>query len=156
MRLSLMLPLALGFVGCMTGVAPLQRVGDVARETNFACRFGQTEIALSHVDPSARQAFLERRALWGQSIRILESDTVAISLIDESHASVVTDVAWSSVTDSLLRATKVQQDWENRKAGWVLMRERRLSGEPGLFGETLTQLSPPHPDVHRPSRTLGN
>jgi PBP1b-binding outer membrane lipoprotein LpoB len=156
MRLLSVMLFALGFVGCMTGVAPLQRVGDASRETNLASRFGQVEVALSHVDPSAQPTFMSRRALWGQTIRILESDTVGITLVDENHATVVTEIAWSSVTDSLLRSTKIEQQWENRKAGWLLTRERRLSGEPGLFGETLTQLSPPHPDVHRPSRTLGN
>jgi PBP1b-binding outer membrane lipoprotein LpoB len=156
MRLLLVVPLAVLLVNCMTGVAPLQRVSDTSRETNQASRFGQVEVAVAHVDPTARAAFQARRAQWGQSIRVLESETVGITLVDETHATVVTDIAWSSLTDSLLRSTKILQEWENRKAGWVLTRERRLSGEPGLFGETMTQLSPPHPDVHRPSRTLGN
>ena len=156
MRLLLVVPLAVLLVNCMTGVAPLQRVADTSRETNLASRFGQVEVAVAHVDPTARAAFQARRAQWGQSIRVLESETVGITLVDETHATVVTDIAWSSLSDSLLRSTKILQEWENRRAGWVLTRERRLSGEPGLFGETMTQLSPPHPDVHRPSRTLGN
>jgi PBP1b-binding outer membrane lipoprotein LpoB len=156
MRPIFVLPFAAFFVGCMTGVAPLQRVSDASNETNLASRFGQVEVALSHVDSSMRTDFSTRRAQWGQSIRVLESDTVGITLVDETHATVTIEVSWVSLSDNLLRSTKLQQEWENKKAGWLLMRERRLSGESGLFGETLTQLEPPHPDVHRPSRTLGN
>jgi hypothetical protein len=156
MRVVFAVLLAFSLSGCFAGMAPLNRVSDAVRDTNLSSRFGQLDVALRHVEASARPDYLSRRATWGHSIRILEIETAGITLDDEAHATVVIEVAWSSVEDSLLRTTNVRQDWENRKTGWLLMRERRLSGEPGLFGETLTQLQPPHPDVHRPSRTLGN
>jgi PBP1b-binding outer membrane lipoprotein LpoB len=156
MRILILLTFALLLAGCFTGVAPLQRVSDAVRETNSSTRFGQVEVAIRHVDASARPDFLSRRSQWGQSIRVLEIETAGITIVDEEHATVVVDISWSSVTDSMLRVTQVHQEWENKKLGWVLMRERRLSGESGLFGEVMTQLEPPHPDVHRPSRTLGN
>lgn len=157
MRFLPAVALAFALNGCLlTGVSPLTRVSDAARETNMATRFGQMDLALGHVAAQARPTFIERRAQWGQGVRILEVELSAIHIVDEEHASVVVDVSWTSLTDSLLRSTQLTQEWENQKAGWVLTRERRLSGELGLFGEALTNLTPPHPDVHRPSRTLQN
>jgi len=156
MRLPALLSLAILLSGCFTGISPLQRVSDVSRETNLATRFGQVEVAMRHVDPTARPEFLSRRSDWGKGIRVLEIETAGITIVDEEHATVALDVSWSSLTDSMLRTTQIIQNWDNKKVGWVLTRERRLSGEPGLFGEAITQLTPPHPDVHRPSRTLGN
>jgi hypothetical protein len=141
--------------GCFTGAAPLQRVSDAARETNLSTRFGQVDLAIRHVDPSARADFLGRRAEWGRRIRVLEAETAGVMLVDEDHAIVSVEIAWSSVSDSLLRTTQIEQSWENKKAGWLLVRERRLGGDMGLFGEVLTPLEPPRPDVHFPSRTLG-
>jgi hypothetical protein len=141
--------------GCFTGAAPMQRVGDAARETNLSTRFGQVELAIRHVDPPARADFMSRRAQWGRQIRVLEAETAGITLLDEEHAVVAVEVSWSSVTDSLLRTTQLEQSWENKKSGWMLVRERRLGGDTGLFGEVLTTLEPPRPDVHLPSRTLG-
>jgi hypothetical protein len=85
----------------------------------------------------------------------LDLEIAGIHLVDGDHATVTVEVAWSSVTDSLVRSTKLSQEWESERAGWRLVRERRLSGDTGLFGEALPELSPPHPDVHRPSRTIG-
>lgn len=121
---------------------------------NLATRFGQVDMAVHHVDAAVRPDFLARRAEWGKRLRILDVELAAIHVEDEEHATVTIDVAWSSVTDSLLRATKVIQDWQNFTAGWKLVRERRLSGDTGLFGEALPELEPPHPDVHLPSRTI--
>lgn len=156
MRFIRLVVFALGLSSCFSGISPLQRISDASREANLATRFGQVEVAMRHVDGSARPEFLARRAQWGKQIRVLEIETAGINIIDEEHSTVVIDVSWSSLEDSLLRTTQVIQNWDNKKAGWVLTRERRLSGEVGLFGEAMTQLMPPHPDVHRPSRTLGN
>lgn len=141
--------------GCFAATAtPVQRVTDAARELNLATRFGQVDVAVHHVHPTVQPDFLSRRAEWGKQIRILDVELASIHIEDEEHASVTVEVAWSSVTDSLLRSTKLGQDWENVRSGWKLVRERRLSGDAGLFGEALPQLEPSHPDVHRPSRTI--
>lgn len=132
----------------------MQRVTDAARELNLATRFGQSEIAVRHVAAAVQTDFLSRRAAWGKSIRVLDLELAGIHLADEDHASVTVDVAWSSVTDSLARSTKLTQEWQSERAGWKLVRERRLAGDLGLFGEALPELAPPHPDVHRPSRTI--
>lgn len=140
--------------GCFASATPAQRVTDAARELNLATRFGQVDIAVHHVHHTLQADFLSRRAQWGKQIRIHDVEFAGIHIANEELASVTVDVAWSSLTDSLLRNTKVQQEWQNVRKGWKLVRERRLSGDAGLFGEALPQLEPSHPDVHRPSRTI--
>jgi hypothetical protein len=149
------LAIAFAVQGCFAGATPMQRVSDAARDANLATRFGQVEIATRHVDAAVQNDFLLRRAQWGKSIRVLDLELAGIHLTDEDHATVTVDVSWSSVTDSLVRSTKLTQEWQNERKGWKLVRERRLSGDVGLFGEPLPLLEPPHPDVHRPSRTIG-
>ncbi len=147
--------LAFALQGCFATATPMQRVTDAARDMNMATRFGQVDIAARHVDSAVQTDFLSRRAQWGKSIRVLDLELAGTNLVDSEHATVTIDVAWSSVSDSLVRSTKLTQEWQSERAGWKLVRERRLAGDIGLFGEPLPQLEPPHPDVHRPSRTLG-
>lgn len=149
---------ALAFLlqGCFAAATPMQRVSDAARDMNMATRFGQVEVAARHVDRAVQTDFLSRRTQWGKTIRVLDLEIAGIHLVDEDHATVTVEVSWSSVTDSLVRATKLTQEWQNERAGWKLVREHRLSGDMGLFGEALPELEPPHADVHRPSRTLGS
>jgi hypothetical protein len=145
---------ALAAQGCFATATPVQRVTDAARELNLATRFGQIEIAARHVDAAVQTDFLSRRAQWGKQIRVLDVELAGIHVADEDHATVTVDVAWTSLTDSLARSTKLTQDWESKRAGWMLVRERRLAGDTGLFGESLPLLAAPHPDVHQPSRTI--
>jgi hypothetical protein len=151
-RVALLVALALS--GCFATASPVQRVTDAAREMNLATRFGQIEIAVRHVDAAVQTEFLTRRSAWGKNVRILDVELAGIHIEDENHATVSVDIAWSSLTDSLARATKLTQDWQNETAGWKLVRERRSSGDAGLFGEALEELEAPHPDVHKPSRTI--
>lgn len=154
MRVLLLLGCCMALAGCFAPVSPTQRVADAARELNIASRFGQTGVAVAHVDASIRKDFLSRRSQWGRELRIADIELAGLQLKDEDHASVLVDVAWSSNADSLLRATRLEQQWENLPQGWKLVRERRISGDTGLFGEMIQPVDPPHPDVHLPSRTL--
>ncbi len=153
--LLLLLVAALTTLSCLGGVPPLQRVSDRARELNLAARFGQMGVVMEMVEPQVREDYQLRRKLWGGQIRILDVEVTNVSLRDEEHAVVGVSFSWSSVTDSLLRATNVTQEWENRvELGWVLVRETRHGGDVGLFGEMLPEIDRARPDVHRPSRTL--
>ena len=151
---SPILAVVLVLTGCFASATPMQRVSDAARDLNMATRFGNVEAAIKHVDAAVQSDFLVRRSLWGKAIRVYDVELSGIHLIDEEHASVTVDVSWSSVSDSLARATKLHQEWKSEQRGWKLVRERRIAGDLGLFGEALPVLEPPHPDVHRPSRTI--
>jgi hypothetical protein len=154
LRSLVALLVSLSVSGCLGGVPPSQRLSDAARELNLAARFGQTAVALEHVEPSVRADYQARRQNWDKELRILDVEVTAISIRDETHATVGVHFSWSSLTDSLLRATELVQEWENRPQGWMLVREVRTAGDIGLFGEVLPLREPPHPDVHRPSRTI--
>jgi hypothetical protein len=58
--------------------------------------------------------------------------------------------------EGVLRNTVVNQEWERDEAGtWKLTREKRLSGDQGLFGDGPKRAAPaPRPDVHFPSKTI--
>src|SRR5512133_909966 len=116
-RLAQIAVLSLMLTSCFATASPVQRVTDAAREMNLATRFGHVDMAVRHVEASIQADFLERRAEWGKGLRILDVELAAIHIEDEEHATVTIDVAWSSVTDSLLRATKLTQDWQNFTKG---------------------------------------
>ena len=154
--LGIFLALALG--GCMAPVSPASRVTDAARELNLACRFGRMDVALGHTSPGARNHFLERRAQWGKSIRILDVELSGLRISDPAKAVLHVDVAWVRDNESSMRSTRVAQIWQDRDedGGWRLVREQRVSGDWGLFGET----PPPAPaaaparDVQFPTRVI--
>lgn len=150
---GLLLATTLG--ACMAPPPTSQRVMDAAREMNTAARFGRLDVAASLAAEGARKAFLERRATWGRDVRVLDVELTGMSMQDEHNAVVEVDVAWVASDDTTLRATRVAQVWSDHDGGWQLVRERRASGDLGLFGEP----RPPapttgHRDVHFPTRTI--
>lgn len=139
MRVSALLAFSCCFAvaGCIGQRTPTQRVADVAREVNLAARFGQVEVALDHTSEGARKAFLERRAAWGDSVRVLDFDLADLKMSDSENATVVVDIQWARVDEDVLRRTRVEQTWHGGldDRGWMLVRERRIGGDLGLFGE---------------------
>jgi hypothetical protein len=139
---------------CFAPASPALRVNDAAHDLNVATRFGKMDLAVSHVDATVRPDFIARRAQWGRDIRIIDVDLSSIEVKDETHATVTVDVSWVPLRDDILRTTRLTQTWEDKGKGWKLIREVRLTGDPGLFGEAFESQDTPHPDVHLPSRTL--
>jgi hypothetical protein len=65
------------------------------------------------------------------------------------------DFSWTRTNEGTLRATRVMQEWEAADGPWLLVRERRVSGDLGLFGERVAmQESAPRPDVQFPTRVI--
>ena len=147
------LPVMLVLGGCMAPPSQAQRVTEVARELNMAARFGRMDVALSHTAKGAREAFLERRGQWGRRLRIVDVELAGLSLSEATKAKVQVDVAWVRVDESQLRNTRVAQVWKD-DGGWRLVREKRVAGDLGLFGEKVDVLRPASRDVHFPSRTI--
>ena len=155
MRSVLLLALVLALSGCMAPVTPATRVTDAARELNLACRFGRMDIALGHTSPGARTQFLERRSTWGRSVRILDVELAALRLKDESNAVIHVDVAWVRDTESSMRSTRVAQMWRDGDGGWRLVREQRVHGDMGLFGEAVPAPRETQPrDVQFPTHVI--
>ncbi|HEX3598145.1 MAG TPA: hypothetical protein VHU80_23715 [Polyangiaceae bacterium] len=158
-RLSWVAFAGLVLSGCFAPPPPSQRVSDVARDVNEAARFGRMDLALEHTADGAREHFAKHRATWGNAVRVLDFELSSLSMKDTEHATVLVDIQWMRVDEDMLRTTRVEQSWRGSTGdhGWSLVRERRLSGDIGLFGERIARAEQPkqHGDVQFPSKTLG-
>ncbi|HVW24779.1 MAG TPA: hypothetical protein VHC69_05385 [Polyangiaceae bacterium] len=144
--------------GCFAPPPPSQRVTDVARTVNEAARFGNMALALEHTADGARDHFTKHRETWGNLVRVLDFELSALSMKDSEHATVLVDIEWMRVDEDMLRTTRVEQTWRGGIGdnGWSLVRERRVGGDIGLFGEKVARLDPPpqHGDVQFPTKTI--
>jgi hypothetical protein len=155
MRTAVLLAVLLTHLGCMAPPSQAQRVTDAARELNVACRFGRMDVALGHTSPGAREQFLERRARWGREVRVLDVELAGLRMRDEYNAVLDVDVAWVRADESSMRNTRVAQSWRDGDGGWRLIREQRVAGDLGLFGEAVPEppAQPPR-DVQFPTRVI--
>ncbi|HVU01022.1 MAG TPA: hypothetical protein VHE30_04690 [Polyangiaceae bacterium] len=131
----------LALPACMAPPPPGQRVAEVARETNLAARFGRMELALEHTADGARRHFTRRRSSWGNEIRVLDLELTGVHMDDSENATVNVDIQWMRVDEDTLRVTRVEQNWRGASGdhGWMLVRERRVGGDLGLFGERVAR-----------------
>ncbi len=141
-------------VACLGPASPSGKVADAARELNLAARFGRMDVAVALTAPAARQAFLERRSLWGAMIRVVDLDMVGLEMSTTSEATVLLDYSWTRNDRGVLNRTRIEQRWRENGGTWQLVRERRLNGDFGLFGEGAEEKRPPHEDVHFPTRVI--
>lgn len=143
---------------CMAPRPPSQRVADVARETNLAARFGRMDFALEHTADGAREHFSKRRLDWGNAVRVLDFELSGLRMKDAENAVVMVDIQWMRVDEDTLKVTRVEQSWRGgaEDHGWMLVRERRVSGDLGLFGERVARLDheKPHGDVQFATKTI--
>jgi hypothetical protein len=144
--------------GCVAPQPPSQRVTDAARETNMAARFGRMDLAVEHAAEGTRAQFAKRHADWGGAIRVFDLELSGLNMPDTEHATVFVDVQWMRIDENMLRTTRLEQSWRGtgKDGGWVLARERRVSGDIGLFGEPVARndADTPHGDVQFPTKTI--
>jgi hypothetical protein len=133
--------LAVTWAGCMGPLPPSERVNEAARNLNVNSRFGDVGGLVSMTSPSYRDMFLTRRQEWGNMVRVVDVELAGMTMKDGSHASVSVDFSWTRVDQGTLQMTRVMQEWEDVEGGWHLVREKRLSGDLGLFGEKVPERS---------------
>jgi len=155
MRSHIMAVCLLAASGCLAPPSPATRVTDAARELNIASRFGRLDLAAAGTDPNARKAFIQRRSHWGSGLRVVDVELAGLRMSDSSNAVVQIDVAWVAAENTRLRVTRIAQTWSDSGGGWLLTRERRISGDRGLFGEPVPRSrSGGFPDRHFPVRRI--
>lgn len=155
LRLVFALALAVVWSGCVTPAPPAERASEAARELNVSARFGEVASVLELTAPSMRERFQVRRAEWGKEVRVVDVELAALTLSDAKHASVTIDFSWTRVDEGTLRTTRVVQFWEAVDGPWLLVREKRLGGDLGLFGEPVARLeTAPRPDVQFPTKVI--
>jgi hypothetical protein len=154
-RFAMLLVVAASLAGCFAPPSNGQKVTEAARELNVNSRFGRMDMAASYASPAARQAFLERRATWGNLIRVMDVELASLDLDEEEERALVeVVVSWMRVDESQLRATRVAQVWRSKDGDWQLTREKRVAGDLGLFGEHVEVVHPEIRDVQYPTTTL--
>jgi hypothetical protein len=153
MRLIVCVAFALGLAACAAPVTPAARVTDAARELNLAARFGRMDIALGLTARDAKSTFVDRHAAWGDAVRVLDVELAGLAMPDPHRAWLQVDYSWMRIDESSLRETRVAQLWQDED-GWQLVREHRVAGDVGLFGERARAKAAPRPDVHLPTRTI--
>ena len=118
------------------------------------------EVAAEHAAPNTRHKFLERRQLWGGTIRVVDVELAAMERKGEEQAELLVNIAWTRMDEGVLRGTTIKQYWRNvSPGGWLLEREQRVSGDHGLMGDAVRNenaLTTAHPDVHFETKTLGS
>jgi hypothetical protein len=128
----------------MGPIPPSEQVNEAARDLNVNSRFGDVGGLAHMTKPAFREAFLTRRAQWGNVVRVVDVELAGINMVDSEHATISVDFSWTRVDRGTLEMTRVVQEWDNTSGDWLLARERRHSGALGLFGET------PPPAAKRP------
>jgi hypothetical protein len=150
------MPLALTtWAGCLGPQTPAARANDAARELNVTSRFGDSTSVATMTSPAVRDQFLSRRAEWGKLIRVVDVELASFKMNDSEHATVLVDFSWTRVDEGTLHSTRVKQEWSSSEGDWLLERERRDSGDIGLFGEPIAAVDPaPRPDVQFATRVI--
>jgi hypothetical protein len=145
--------LGLAASACLAPQTPAQRATDAARELNVAARFGRMDVAVERTANPARPSFLERHKDWGKELRVLDVELASMSMSDAHQALVLVDISWMRMGEGSLRSTRLAQTWRDDD-GWQLVREQRVAGDAGLFGEPVQILRPESLDAHFPSKTI--
>ncbi|GEM_PF-485526 len=138
--------------GCMPPT-PAQKATDAARELNMAARWGRMDEARDRTAPENLAEFRKHHANWHGELRIVETELAGLDMKDATHATVEVDVSWMFDDDPTLRVTRLTQEWSDEQDKWVLDSEKRLSGDPGLFGEEVVRMDKKK-DKHFPSRVI--
>src|SRR6185503_9169780 len=146
-RTIALLVLALGS-GCVKPPGPAEKASDAARELNVTSRYGELSSVLGMTAAGVRQEFVARRTEWGKLVRVVDVELAGLTMDDRDHASVLVDFSWTRADQGILKTTRVLQEWRDEKGLWQLVREKRVSGDLGLFGEVVASLdTTPRPDV---------
>lgn len=142
-------------VGCNTsGVA---KATVAIRDNNAHARFGRMVVAAETVKADAREKYMERRAQWGASVQIADSEVLGMNMPAKDEAVAFVRVSWYRLEDGELRLTTIKQRWREVKDDWLLVSEERAGGDIGLLGERVEVLTPREPRVNAqfPSVRIG-
>jgi hypothetical protein len=135
---------ALSLGACVMPPKASEKASDAARELNLSARFGNMDLAAKKATRESRADFMQRHALWGSEIRVVDVELSGMTMPDSDHAVFEVNYSWMRSNESTLRVTRVTQRWSSLTGAWALESEKRAAGDVGLFGE--------HVDVMRPAQ----
>ena len=143
---------ACAFIGCQPPT-PAQKASEAAREMNMAARWGKMDEAAALIGPKESAQFLKHRKEWHGEVRVVETELAGLDMHDATHATVQVDVSWNFADDPNLRTTRLSQEWSDAEGKWVMVDEKRVGGDTGLFGEPVKREKKAH-DKHFPTRVI--
>ena len=139
---------------CIANQSGAARMQEAAQELNLNTRFGRLELAMEHVSPKDRDAFVARHKMWGSRVRIADSELAGMHLTSKEEAEVTVKVAWYKPNEQELRLTTIRQRYHDDKGEWKLESETRLDGDIGLLGEPIEAVEAPAPVRHAQFPTI--
>jgi hypothetical protein len=102
----------------------------VAREWNDDFRWGRYDIAGQAMPAEERQRFLARQQLVGDDLVMADFEVTALHFLQGSEAATVNvKIEWYRKSDPTVRAASLVQRWEVRDGHWLMITQRRVSGD---------------------------
>ena len=143
-------------VGCNT--SSVAKATNAIRDNNAHARFGRMVVAAETVKPEIRDDYMQKRAQWGASVQIADSEVLGMNMPSKEEAVAFIRVSWYRLEDGELRLTTIKQRWREVKDDWMLVAEERAGGDIGLLGERVEVLAPKEPRVNAqfPSVRIGS
>ncbi len=111
---------ALSLGACVMPSPASEKATDAARELNLSARFGNMDVAAKRAASETRADFLQRHALWGGTIRVVDVELAGMNMPDSDHAVFQVDYSWMRANESTLRNTRVTQRWSSLSGPWSL------------------------------------
>lgn len=133
MRKALVFAAILSVSGCIAPITPMERLQQSANDVASALRFNRTDLVAEYCAPKARDAFLERHAVWTDKTRIVDLELSGIYLRSQDEAEAILEVAWLREDGAMLHTTGIAQKWRHEGGSFKLVDEVFRSGDKSLF-----------------------
>lgn len=154
LALSLVPLVVVGVCGCLSQLTGAAAAQEAAQELNVNTRFGRMQLAIEHVDGKVRDKFARSHGAWGGPVRIADSELAGVRLAAKDQAEVFVRVAWYNVDQQELHVTTLRQTYKDHKGDWLLEKEDRVEGDPGLLGDPVVAVAPPTPRTNAQFATV--
>lgn len=144
---------------CMSGDGMQTKLRDVTTEYNRALRWRDVDRAAHFLPAESQQQFLRTHEDFGEEVVVVDYELTRLDLDKTTGVAASRAQIWWHTEDStVLETTMVDQLWQFHEGDFVLVDERRSSGERlGLFAEFIDDEHPwlPGLDDFRKSRAIG-
>ena len=98
MRKALVFAAILSVSGCIAPITPMERLQQSANDVASALRFDRTDLVAEYCAPKARDAFLERHAVWTDKTRIVDLELSGIYLRSQDEAEAMRWIGRAAAT----------------------------------------------------------
>ncbi len=143
----------------MTGDGMQTKLRDATTAYNRSLRWRDVDVAAGYLPAESQQAFLVAHEEFGEDMVVVDYELTRLDLDKTTGVAASRAQIWWHTDDStVVETTAVDQLWQFHEGKFVLVDERRSSGERlGLFGEFVEDEHPWLPGLqdYRKSRDIG-